>query len=318
MTDVTFRRMRFDVDSSVPFQWNATNPASGVLSNAISFIAVGFERYIVLAVKDALKTIIDPALREEAEIFVAQEAQHSAAHRKHVNSLIAQYPGLERTLRAVIGAYEDLYRAKRTRFHLAYIASLEATFPPLFSFMIEHRERLFNGDSRVASLFLWHYVEEIEHRSSAAIVYDGVVGDRWYRVRSLPASMSHIVGVSRIIVEGFTASVPRDEIGVCPKDATIGMARGELMSRLPVVSKGSRNKATVFQGIPTKDVIKLVGGLLRSQLPSHHPGSLSAPDWYHTWMDGYAAGEDMAHFFGTTLSSGRRSVPGESHRHESL
>lgn len=35
------------------------------------------------------------------------------------------------------------------------------------------------GDARVASLFMWHFVEEIEHRSSAPILYDAVVRDRW-------------------------------------------------------------------------------------------------------------------------------------------
>ncbi len=299
MTAVTFRKMRFDLDSSVPFQWNQANPASGVLSNAISFIAVGFERYIVLAVKDALTLMTDSQLREEAEIFIAQEAQHSAAHRKHVNALIAQYPGLADTLRQVIKAYEDLYAAKPLEFHLAYVASLEATFPPLFTFMIEHREQLFNGDSRVASLFLWHYVEEIEHRSSAAIVYDGVVDNRWYRVRTLPTSMSHIVAVTGLIVDGFRSAVPAQDIGVDPGAATVGMARGELMSRLPFIGRrhGSA-QSPVFQGIPTSALLKLVAGLVRSQLPFHHPGSVRAPAWYQTWMTSYTAGEDMAHYFG--------------------
>ena len=94
MTDVVFRKMRFDVDETVPFQWNPTNPASGLMANMISFIAVGFERYIVLAVKQALPDISDPDLRAEAEVFLAQESQHSAAHRRHVNGLIAQYPKL--------------------------------------------------------------------------------------------------------------------------------------------------------------------------------------------------------------------------------
>jgi predicted metal-dependent hydrolase len=62
------------------------------MSNSMSFMAGGFEHYLLMAVKDALKVRDDPELRSEAEVFVAQEAQHSAAHRKHVNAMIAQHP----------------------------------------------------------------------------------------------------------------------------------------------------------------------------------------------------------------------------------
>ena len=43
--------------------------------------------------------------------------------------------------------------------------------------MLDNEETLFRpGDDRVASLFMWHFVEEVEHRSSALVIYDAVVG----------------------------------------------------------------------------------------------------------------------------------------------
>ena len=299
MTDVQFRKMRFDLDASVPFQWNRANPASGLMANMISFIAVGFERYIVLAVKEALAGITDPQLREEAEVFLAQESQHSAAHRRHVNSLIKQYPGLADVLGEVITSYENLYAAEPLKFHLAYIASLEATFPAMFTFMIEHRDRLYYGDTRVASLFLWHYVEEIEHRSSAEIVFDGVVGDKLYKLRMLRRSMSHVSATSRRIAEGIAAVVPRDEMGADAGAATGAIWRSEFMKRVPVLRRRpAAQMPTMFDGIPTRRVLKLVAGLVVSQLPHHSPGDVNVPDWFHTWMYDFAAGADMAHYYG--------------------
>jgi len=307
MTGVEFRKMRFDVDATVPFQWNVANPASGLLANMISFIAVGFERYIVLAVKEALKVISDQELREEAEVFLAQESQHSAAHRRHVNGLIAQYPGLADVLDGVITSYEKLYAAQPLKFHLAYIASLEATFPPMFSFMIHNRDRLYYGDTRVASLFLWHYVEEIEHRSSAEIIFHGVVGDRWYQLRMLPRSMSHVAHISRLIADGFASAVPSQDMGVDSRAATGAIWRTEALSRAPVLRRLFPPRyPTMFDGIPTHDMLKLVGGLMLSQVPTHHPGDVKAPDWFHTWMQSYSAGEDMAHFYGVgSVAAGR-------------
>jgi predicted metal-dependent hydrolase len=296
MTDVKFRKMRFDVDATVPFQWNPDNPTSGVMANSISLIVVGFERYIVLATKEALKLVLDPEVREEAEIFIAQEAQHSAAHRKHVNSMIAQYPGLSDTFDRVNKSFDDLFAAKPLEFHLAYIAAVEATFPPLFTFMIEHRDKLYGGDPRVASLFLWHYVEEIEHRSSAGIIYEGVVGDRWYQLTTLRHALVHMNELARIVADGFSASVPADDLGVDPYAA---IWRAELVGRVPLLGRFAyRATPKLFRGIPNREVLKLVAGLVKSQNPYHRTGDFTPTPWFYTWMDSYEAGEDMAHYFG--------------------
>lgn len=300
VTDVTFRKMRFDIDASVPFRWNTANPASALMSNVISFFAVGFERYIVLVVKDALKVIDTPDLRAEAEVFLAQEAQHSAAHRKHVNSLIVQYPALQDTLDQVITSYENLYAAEPLNFHLAYIASLEATFPPLFTFMIEMRDLLYDGDCRVASLFLWHYIEEIEHRSCADLIFDGVVGSRWYRLRTLRTSMAHVSGVATMITDGIRDAVPAADIGVPPEAATVAMWSTELRQHLPGIKRFFHpGYPTAFRDVSGWRLLKLVGGLARSQWPTHHPADVATPEWFHTWMKSHAAGEDMAHYYGT-------------------
>ena len=59
--------------------------------------------------------------------------------------------------------------------------------------MLDNEETLFRpGDDRVASLFLWHFVEEVEHRSSALVIYDAVVGKPWYRIRASARASSNI------------------------------------------------------------------------------------------------------------------------------
>ena len=48
----------------------------------------------------------------------------------------------------------------------------------------------------MASLFLWHFVEEVEHRSSALIIYDAIVDDPWYRMRMVPSIFGHVGGAA--------------------------------------------------------------------------------------------------------------------------
>jgi predicted metal-dependent hydrolase len=304
MTDVRFRKMRFDIDQTVPFQWHPDNPAAGVLANAISFIAVGFERYIVLAVKEALKShITDPELRAEAEVFLAQESQHSAAHRRHVNALSVNYPGLAGVLDDVIASYERLYEKEDLKFHLAYVANIEASFPPVFSFFIERRDCLYNGDSRVASLFLWHYVEEIEHRSSADIIYEGVIGSRRYRLGMVRRTWAHLREVRDIVIGGFARHVPEADIGMRAQNFGPAFFPNEVIYRMPLVRRVvAPSEPQIFRGISTARLMKMFGGVLASQLPGRHPKDYPVPDWYHDWMLSYAAGEDMAHYYGTPLT----------------
>jgi hypothetical protein len=42
----------------------------------------------------------------------------------------------------------------------------------------------------------------------------------------------------------------------------------------------------------------MFAGVVASQLPGRHPKDFPVPDWYHTWMLDYAAGADMAHYYG--------------------
>ncbi|MFW0149868.1 metal-dependent hydrolase [Mycobacterium sp. smrl_JER01] len=300
VSDVKFRKMSFDIDESVPFQWHPGNPAAGVMANAISFIAVGFERYIVLAVKEALKNgIADPELRAEAEVFLAQESQHSAAHRRHVKALSASYPGLSGVLDRVIESYERLYAAEDLKFHLAYVANIEASFPPIFSFFIERRDVLYSGDARVASLFLWHYIEEIEHRSSADIIYEGVVGSRRYRLSTVRRTWRHLGEVLDIVVDGFADHVPAAEIGIDAQGFRRVVSPNEVIYRVPLLRRlFAPKEPQLLAGVSTLRLVKMLVGVVLSQMPGRHPKDFPVPQWYHTWMLDYAAGKDMAHYYG--------------------
>ena len=212
MTDLEVRRPKFNFSEDVPWEWNPQNPAFSFFMNATSIIAICFEQMIVAAVQEAKPLITDPEVAAEAMAFLRQEAQHSSTHRKHVNALIERYPGLQQTLDAALASFDDVTATKPLKFRLAYIADLEATFTPSFKMMLDNEESLFRpGDDRVASLLMWHFVEEVEHRSSALVIYDAVVGEAWYRIRALPGVIKHLMGVMAIIANGVNAHVPETD-----------------------------------------------------------------------------------------------------------
>src|SRR6476646_4847437 len=185
MTDLVIRKIAWEFDDSVPFMWQPKNPSFGLFCNAFTFIAVPFERYVVSAVRKAQdKLSEDPEVASEADAFLLQEAQHAAAHRKHMIARTRRYPELERCYEDACSAYDKLIDEQSIEFHAAYIANLEATFTPLFKVMLDNRDALFGGgDRRVASSMMWHFVEEIEHRSSGLLLCKHVNPNPWYRVK---------------------------------------------------------------------------------------------------------------------------------------
>ena len=298
MTSLEVRRPKFDFTDEVPWAWHPTNPQFSLFMNATSIIAICFEQMIVAAVQESKPLITDPDVAAEATAFLRQEAQHSSSHRKHVTALIRHYPGLQGTLDRAINDFEELTATTPLKFRLAYIADLEATFTPTFTMMLDNEATLFApGDDRVASLFLWHFVEEVEHRSSALMIYHAVVDDNWYRMRALPAVMKHLTGVMRRICEGVNAHVPEadrqlDALTMIPA-ISVGMAvRRRLAGHKPATP-------SAFASVPRGKLITAFSRVLLSQTPFHNPEHEPLPRFADIWFAQWAAGVDVTHWYRT-------------------
>ncbi|MEB3049828.1 metal-dependent hydrolase [Mycolicibacter sp. MYC123] len=301
MTDLTVRRIRFDFEQPVPVVWHPTNPGFSHAVNLMSFIAIGFEKMIVAAVQEAKSSFTDPAVATEALAFVRQEAQHANAHRQHVGRLIKQYPGLQQTFDAIMASYDEMTRTKSLAYRLAYIANLEATFSPSFRFLLDNEDKLFRpGDDRVASLLLWHMVEEVEHRSSALTIYNAVVGKRIYRLRVVPSVVHHIMStLLPLYIEGMNAHVPQP-------DRVIDARAMSIRWRM---SAGKRDKhprhlsvAGMLDGVSRQDKWVALRGLLRSQNPFFDPEAEEPPAFADQWFERYERGDDGAHWYSSQRS----------------
>src|SRR5262245_17496436 len=302
MTSLVVRRPPFQIDASVPFQWQPANPCFGLFGNTFTFLAIAFERYIVAATRQAMPRITDPAVAEEAEAFLRQEAQHARVHRLHANAMIAQFPGLAETFAATNAAYDRLLEREDVEFHLAYIANLEATFTPLFKMVFDNRRRLFaGGDERVGTLLLWHFVEEIEHRSSALLIHHHVTPDRWYRIRNARKVFDHVAGIYKLILAGFEKYVPTGDSHVTPSAVgPSGLWLEELSARLPVVRRrGSR--PSMLSHVPGRDLRTMIWRLAMSQTPGHAPAQEPLPTWVGEWHAAYDSGADVTTYEGARL-----------------
>lgn len=252
-------------------------------------LVIGLERYFVRAMKDADAHITDPEVREEAKLFMQQEAVHSKAHRRHVKALIDRYPGLQGAVDLAIAQYDALYDRHDLRYHLAYAAALEGTFTPIFGMIMEHREALFrDGDARVASLHLWHFCEEIEHRSSAVMVYDHVVGDPCYKVRVFPSVVKHVDQGMESLLQLFREHVP----GEAGADH-YGSRTARLLGR----------RANPFATVPVHHRLRGAGPAIASIGRNSDHAHQPTPAWVDTWFTHYDRGDDMTRFYGSVVNA---------------
>ncbi|MEZ0355515.1 metal-dependent hydrolase [Mycobacterium sp. SA01] len=307
MTDLIVRKMRFAfAERPVPFNWNPSDPAFSCAGNMLSFMFLAIEKMISATVHEVLADITDPEVAEEALAFVRQEGQHSLAHRQHAKGLIKAYPALQEALDDVMAVYDNLTATTPVKYRLAYIADLEATFTPTFTMMLNNADTLFApGDDRVASLFLWHFVEEIEHRSSALIIYDAVVGEPWYRMRVAPSVFQHGGAAMVSITRNFNKLIPLD---VRKVDATSMFGspgvKTTLAERFPILQKfwtldvpdyGPIQK--FYPHIPLREQAVAALGVMRSQIPGHKPAKTKMPALAKEWLARYDAGYDVTRWY---------------------
>jgi predicted metal-dependent hydrolase len=252
MSHLTVRDLKLDFQG-VGFIWNPAQPAFSYLANIISFQTVGFEKFICRTVHQALPMIEDPVLAAEARDFLDQEAKHSKAHMAHVKGLIEQYPEMRSVFDESVADFERKWDANGLHYKIAYSAILEGTSLPLYKIMIDHRDKLIvGGDERVASLLLWHFSEEIEHRSSALKIYNALVGKPFYRLKLFPEVGKHLAGNMNRIARRFGEIVP-------------GVAQLDLRHAM--------------NSVPRWDRIKMTASLLASQLPINDPAKGTMPEF---------------------------------------
>jgi predicted metal-dependent hydrolase len=274
VSEIQVRRLRFRFDQDIPLQWNRGNPACGNFFNQITFIGPAFERYFVRSVGAALPRIRNERLRREASLFCQQEGQHAIQHVEHLKLLNDRYPGLDRVHQQITDSYDALFERSSLEFSLSYMASLELMFTPFAVYAVRNVATLFgDSDPRIASFMLWHMVEEFEHRHCASDIYDDVVGDYWFRIKSFPAMARHLVAVGRVASEGIRRLVPASENSI-PHDSLRGVLRG------------------------TSGRWALLLGLLDTLRPGHQADGAPEPPWIRRWFEDAASGAiDMTLYY---------------------
>jgi predicted metal-dependent hydrolase len=156
---------------------------SGHVISALSSVFPDGEDYFVRSVRHYRDRISDPALKRQVAGFIGQEAVHGREHRVF-NDRLAQlgYPTkqYEHFTRVGLRCRERILPSIS---NLAATAALEHFTATLAELVLTNEEiRDLMGADAVRDLFVWHALEESEHKAVAFDVYKAVGGGERLRV----------------------------------------------------------------------------------------------------------------------------------------
>ncbi|MDA8233064.1 MAG: metal-dependent hydrolase [Magnetospirillum sp.] len=181
MSNLTVRSPNIDVAAmDMPLRWLGGDAFRTQVFNALSLSFPIGERYFIDAVRAALPLIGDAELAEDVRRFIGQEATHSHLHRVFNARLADQglrnrvEPAAARRIRATEGF--------RLTSKLAVSAAYEHFTAAFGDIVLRHSDWLDGASAPTRALWMWHAVEECEHRSVIFDVYRAAGGGYWRRI----------------------------------------------------------------------------------------------------------------------------------------
>ena len=258
---ILVRRIPFAFDEGIKPVWHPDRPEWSHMVNGASLAMPYLEPFLIKTVTEALKQVKDPALKADVHAFIGQEGVHFQSHRRYNEILKRSYPELA-GVEADMEADYRRFQKRSLRWRLAYTAGFETMTMGITEWLIRSRRQLFAGsDSAIASLVLWHMVEETEHKNVAWDLYDHLYGDWSGRAWGLLCGTIHVA--------------------LCSRKAYVRMLRRDgrwhdLRSRIRLWTMVARF------------LLHTSPAMLRSLLPGYHPSKVRDPAWVAHWATAYA------------------------------
>lgn len=260
-SDIVVRRIPFRFDEEIDPVWNTERPEWSHMVNGASLTMPYLEPFLIKTVREALTQVDDPKLKADVEGFMGQEGAHYRNHRCYNDILKAHYPELAE-VEAMMARDYAKFQKRSLKWRLAYTAGFETMTIGMTEWLIHQRSDLFAGaDTNVASLVLWHMVEETEHKTVAYDLYKHLYGADYFAQQwGLLVGSWHVAWMSR---KGYKRMLKRDG------------RWGKLSSRVALYRMIAR---FFWHASPA---------MLRALVPGYHPTKVKDPAWIDHWADAY-------------------------------
>jgi predicted metal-dependent hydrolase len=184
MAELVVRRLLVDLQTPPARHWCGGDAFRTALFNALSMSFPVGEQFFIDSVRAGLQAL-RPAARAqfeaEAQGFIGQEATH-----RHIHALFNAHLAQQ----GLVNHWQKraLRRIKRIegvdiRAWVGVTAATEHFTAIMAEYLLANPAPLQGTEPRLATLWLWHASEEIEHRATAFDLYKALGGDETWRLR---------------------------------------------------------------------------------------------------------------------------------------
>jgi predicted metal-dependent hydrolase len=184
MSALTVRRLLIDLGDGFPRHWHGGDPFRSALFDALSMSFPVGEQFFIDSVKKGVAAL-DAGTRErfadDLKGFVGQEATHRHIHGIFNAQLESQ--GYTNTWQERAARRIGYIAALDARHQVAITAAYEHYTAILADWLLANEAQMTGVDARLKAMWLWHSVEESEHKSVAFDVYQALGGTPSWRIR---------------------------------------------------------------------------------------------------------------------------------------
>ena len=187
--EMPVRKLSLDLSAGFDRHWHSGDAFRSAYYNALSMSFPLGEQLFINAVQDSAALLPEPTtaqdftLRAQIKDFSAQEATHRYVHAQYNAQLAKQ--GLVNHVEERIAKRDDFAKTKQIKpiHRLAVTAAYEHYTAVFASILLANPQTMAGADAQMRKIWLWHSMEESEHKAVAFDVYQALGGNYAWRVR---------------------------------------------------------------------------------------------------------------------------------------
>lgn len=259
-------KLDFQLDERVPRFWNGNDPYKTRFFDAMSLTFPIGERYFISTVRNYRDQIKDPALLKQVKDFTRQEAQHGIVHMQFNDMLKQQGIDVDANDRFLNWKFKWQLRAWSNKFNIAYTAAAEHMTAMMCSTFFERPDVLEPFDPRIRAMYVWHAIEEVEHK---AVAFD---------VMTQVAKVGYFTRIAALIY--FSIEYPLGNFYLVNK--MLKQDGFGLLKRLQMIAKGMW-----WLYKPGGVFMPALGYYASYFMPGFHPWQHKEIGHYNTWLKAF-------------------------------
>lgn len=163
--------------------WHDGDPVKTIIFNAFSIMFPEGEKFFIDSVRNVRKQVNDPVLKKQIKGFIGQEAVHTREHVEYNKQLDLQgysATALDAGIKKRMDWVRRTFGQKR---QLATTCALEHFTAMMADLMMTDPTFLKGANANYQKVWLWHALEEAEHKGVAFDTFMAVTKGKGYFLR---------------------------------------------------------------------------------------------------------------------------------------